>query len=66
MQDFLKLDMGCREDASIHDGTVKASLERVRDGLNKTGRSILYYIDAGADSFPGCSHITRLPIKIFI
>ena len=40
-QDFLKLDMGCREDASIHDGTVKASLERVRDGLNKTGRPVL-------------------------
>jgi len=33
--------MGCREDASIHDGTVKASLERVRDGLNKTGRPVL-------------------------
>ena len=40
--------MGCRDDASIHDGTVKASLVRVRDGLNKTGRPILYYIDAGA------------------
>ena len=39
--------MGCRSDASIHDGTVKASLERVRDGLNATGRRILYYIDAG-------------------
>ena len=41
--------MGCREDASIHDGTLKASLERVRSGLNKTGRPILFYIDAGAD-----------------
>ena len=54
--------MGCREDASIHDGTVKASLERVRDGLNKTGRPILYYIDAGVDGIPGCSHITRLTV----
>ena len=34
--------MGCRSDASIHDGTVKASLERVRDGLNATGRPILF------------------------
>ena len=45
--DFVKLDMGCREDASIHDGTVRASLERVRDGLNATGRPIVFYIDAG-------------------
>lgn len=45
--------MGCRDDASIHDGTVKASLERVRDGLNNTGRPILYYIDAGVND---CSH----------
>jgi hypothetical protein len=45
--DFIKLDMGCRSDTSIHDGTSIACLERVRDGLNATGRPILFYIDAG-------------------
>ena len=45
--DFIKLDMGCREDASIHDGTAIASLQRVRDGLNATGRPIVFYVDAG-------------------
>lgn len=45
--DFVKLDLGCRSDTSIHDGTAIAALERVRDGLNATGRPILFYIDAG-------------------
>ena len=45
--DFIKLDMGCRSDTSIHDGTSIACLERVRDGLNATGRPIVFYIDAG-------------------
>jgi alpha-galactosidase len=45
--DFIKLDLGCRSDTSIHDGTAIAALERVRDGLNATGRPILFYIDAG-------------------
>ena len=45
--DAVKADMGCQEDDSIHDGTVLASLARFRDGLNATGRPMLFYVDAG-------------------
>lgn len=45
--DFAKLDLGCRSDTSIHDGTAIAALQRVSDGLNATGRPIVFYIDAG-------------------
>ena len=71
MADFIKLDMGCRSDTSIHDGTVKASLERVRDGLNATGRPILFYIDAGnPTSGPkvsepgGCTASVAIPVEM--
>lgn len=39
--DFVKLDFGCQDDVSLHDGTGIAALERVRDGLNATGRSVI-------------------------
>ena len=45
--DLVKLDLGCREDVSIHDGTALSALRRVRDGLNATGRPIVFYVDAG-------------------
>lgn len=32
--DFVKYDAGCQDDASLHDGTLLASIERMRDGLN--------------------------------
>jgi len=41
------LDAGCQEDCSIHDGCLLQSLTRMRDGLNATGRKIVYYIDDG-------------------
>jgi len=34
-------------DCGIHDGCLKNSLTRMRDGLNATGRTIVYYIDDG-------------------
>jgi alpha-galactosidase len=45
--DAVKLDAGCRDDCSLHDGCLLSSLTRMRDGLNATGRIILYYIDDG-------------------
>ena len=45
--DAVKLDAGCQDDSSIHDGTLLASLARMRDGLNATGRDIVYYVDDG-------------------
>jgi alpha-galactosidase len=45
--DFIKLDAGCQDDSSLHDGTLITSLKLVRDGLNATGRKIVYYVDAG-------------------
>jgi alpha-galactosidase len=45
--DFIKLDAGCQDDSSLHDGTLITSLRKVRDGLNETGRKIVYYVDAG-------------------
>jgi alpha-galactosidase len=45
--DFVKLDAGCQDDCSIHYGCLKSSLTRMRDGLNATGRTIVYYIDEG-------------------
>jgi hypothetical protein len=45
--DFVKMDAGCRNDCSLHDGCLVASLTRMRDGLNATGRTIVYYIDDG-------------------
>eukprot|EP01116_Phalansterium_solitarium_P005205 TRINITY_DN1661_c0_g1_i4.p1 TRINITY_DN1661_c0_g1~~TRINITY_DN1661_c0_g1_i4.p1 ORF type:complete len:450 (-),score=144.81 TRINITY_DN1661_c0_g1_i4:76-1425(-) len=45
--DFAKLDAGCRMDCSIHDGCLLTSLTAMRDGLNATGRRIVYYIDDG-------------------
>ena len=45
--DAVKMDAGCRDDCSIHDGCLLSSLSRMRDGLNATGRTMLYYIDDG-------------------
>jgi len=45
--DFVKLDAGCQDDCSIHDSCLLSSLTRIRDGLNATGRTIVYYIDDG-------------------
>jgi hypothetical protein len=45
--DFVKMDAGCRNDCSLHDGCLISSLTRMRDGLNATGRTIVYYIDDG-------------------
>jgi alpha-galactosidase len=45
--DYVKLDAGCQDDCGIHDGCLIASLTRMRDGLNSTGRTMVYYIDDG-------------------
>jgi len=45
--DLIKLDAGCQSDSSIHDGTLIDSLKKVRDGVNKTGRKMVIYVDAG-------------------
>ena len=45
--DAWKLDAGCRNDCSLLDGCLQASLARVRDGLNATGRRVVFYIDEG-------------------
>ena len=45
--DAVKSDMGCQDDASIHDGTLLGSLQRFRDGLNASGRPVLFYVDGG-------------------
>jgi len=45
--DAVKMDAGCRDDCSLLDGCLVASLERVRDGLNATGRTMLFYVDSG-------------------
>jgi alpha-galactosidase len=45
--DAVKMDAGCRDDCSLLDGCIISALERVRDGLNKTGRTILFYVDMG-------------------
>ena len=48
--DAAKLDAGCREDCSLHNGCILASLTRMRDGLNATGRRIVYYVRCAAAS----------------
>jgi alpha-galactosidase len=45
--DAVKLDAGCRNDASLHDGTLLASIGRFRDALNATGKPVLLYVDDG-------------------
>ena len=45
--DAVKMDAGCQEDCSIHDGCLLTSLSRTRDALNATGRRILFYVDDG-------------------
>lgn len=45
--DAVKMDAGCQEDCSIHDGCLLGSLGRTRDALNATGRRVLYYVDDG-------------------
>ena len=41
--DFVKHDT-CNEDCGVHDGCMQHSTARMRDGLNATGRPIVYYI----------------------
>jgi len=48
--DAVKMDAGCQEDCSLHDGCLRGSLERMRDGLNATGKRIVYYVDDGNPS----------------
>lgn len=36
--DAVKLDAGCQDDCSIHDGCILASLSAMRDALNATQR----------------------------
>lgn len=43
----VKMDAGCQDDCSIHDGCLLGSLARMRDGLNATGVPVLYYVDDG-------------------
>lgn len=38
--DAVKMDAGCQDDCSIHDGCLLASLGRTRDALNATGRRV--------------------------
>lgn len=45
--DAVKMDAGCRDDSSLHDGTLIASLDRMRDALNATGRRMVLYVDDG-------------------
>ncbi len=45
--DAVKMDAGCRDDSSLHNGTLIASLGRMRDALNSTGRRIVLYVDDG-------------------
>ena len=45
--DAVKMDAGCRDDCSLIDGCLVSALERVRDGLNATGRRMLFYVDMG-------------------
>ena len=45
--DAVKLDAGCRDDTSLHNGTLLASIGRFRDALNATGKPVLLYVDDG-------------------
>ena len=45
--DAVKMDAGCRDDCSLLDGCIVSTLEKVRDGLNQTGRTMLFYVDMG-------------------
>ena len=45
--DAVKLDAGCREDTSLPDGTLLASIAAFRDALNATGKPVLLYVDDG-------------------
>ena len=44
--DFVKYDAGCQDDASLHDGTLLESIARMRDGLNATNRTMIFYVGA--------------------
>jgi alpha-galactosidase len=47
--DFVKMDT-CGTDCSIHNGCLRNSLNAMRDGLNATGKTIVFYVDDGNDS----------------
>jgi hypothetical protein len=43
----------CNHDCGVHEpggGCIQTSTARMRDGLNKTGRHMVYYVDDGNDS----------------
>jgi len=47
--DFVKMDT-CGLDCSIHDGCIQNTTGAMRDGLNATGRTVVFYVDDGNDS----------------
>eukprot|EP00042_Codosiga_hollandica_P029947 m.169308 g.169308 ORF g.169308 m.169308 type:complete len:430 (-) comp53220_c0_seq4:169-1458(-) len=49
--DFVKFDT-CGYDCGVHDLCMQNSTARMRDGLNATGRPIVFYIDAGNPTSP--------------
>jgi hypothetical protein len=40
----------CNHDCGVHDRCIQTSTARMRDGLNATGKPIVYYVDDGNDS----------------
>eukprot|EP01079_Euglenida_sp_SAG-EU17-18_P007075 gene7075-168_t len=45
--DAVKMDAGCQDDCSIHDGCILKSTSKMRDALNATGHHFVYYVDDG-------------------
>jgi hypothetical protein len=40
----------CNMDCGIHDGCIQRTTGAMRDGLNATGRKVIFYVDDGNDS----------------
>eukprot|EP00026_Physarum_polycephalum_P005335 Phypoly_transcript_05367.p1 GENE.Phypoly_transcript_05367~~Phypoly_transcript_05367.p1 ORF type:complete len:444 (+),score=41.31 Phypoly_transcript_05367:175-1332(+) len=47
--DFVKMDT-CSMDCGIHTGCIQNVTGNMRDGLNATGRRVVFYVDDGNDS----------------
>jgi len=47
--DFVKMDT-CNLDCGIHDGCIQNCAANMRDGLNATGKKVVFYVDDGNDS----------------
>tara|TARA_B110000208_G_C11759620_1_gene426400 strand:- start:16 stop:1371 length:1356 start_codon:yes stop_codon:yes gene_type:complete len=45
--DFIKLDLGCGDATSLHDGTALGSLRRVGAGVKASAHPMIFYVDAG-------------------